>query len=131
LAALDARFAGSSELRSAARIQLGALDMAVGELDQAERVLRATPSPEADALLARCRLARGDYVGAGAIAHRLLDATPDDVSTLNVSALAALARGEPLAAGAALSRALKKDPFDREALKILTHLEDQTHVESH
>jgi hypothetical protein len=128
---LDGRFASSPELLAAARTQLAALDMAVGELDQAERVLGGTTSPEADALLARCRLARGDYAAAAAIADRLLESTPDDVQTLNVSALAALARGEPRAAADALGRALRHDPFDPEARKILSQLEDPSHVETH
>lgn len=130
LAELDARFRDSPELVASARQHLAALEMAIGELDQAERVLRETPSPESDVLLARCRLARGDYAGASAVASRALEGEPDDVRALNVLALSALARGERDAAAPALVRALRARPFDPEARGILSQLEDQ-HVDSH
>jgi hypothetical protein len=131
LAELDGRFGGSPELLASARLHLAALEMAVGELDQAERVLRETPSRASEVLLARCRLARGDYAEAGTIAARVLESEPDEVRALNVLALAALSRGEGQAAAPALARALRAAPFDPEARRILRQLEDQNHVESH
>jgi hypothetical protein len=131
LAELDARFSGSPELLASARLHLAALDMAVGELDQAERVLRGTTARETEALLARCRLARGDYAEASAIATRVLEREPDDVRALNVLALAALSRGDRQTAAPVLARALRAEPFDREARGILRQLEDHQHVDSH
>jgi hypothetical protein len=131
LAELETRFGGSPDLLASARLHLAALDMAVGELDQAERVLHGTPSRASDVLLARCRLARGDHAEAGAIAARVLESEPDDVRALNVLALAALSRGEWRSAAPALARALRSEPFDPEARGILRQLEDQQHVESH
>jgi tetratricopeptide (TPR) repeat protein len=129
LAELDARFGGSPEVLASAQRKLATLAMAVGELDQAERVLRQTKSPESEALLARCRLARGDYAGASAIAESVLRSDPDDVPALNVLALAALSRGEADSAATALGRALKNAPFDVEARGILKQLEDHHHVD--
>jgi tetratricopeptide (TPR) repeat protein len=130
LAELDGRFGGSPELFVSARLHLAALHMAVGELDQAERVLRGTESPESEALMARCELARGDYSAASALATRVLRSEPDHVRALNVLSLAALARGESHSAATLLGQALRADPFDREARGILKQLEDQ-HVDSH
>jgi tetratricopeptide (TPR) repeat protein len=131
LAELEARFGRSPELLASARLHLASLHMSVGELDQAERVLNGTNSPESEALLARCQLARGDYPKASALAARVLRSEPDHVRALNVLSLAALARGESHSAATLLGRALRADPFDPEARGILKQLEDQHDTDSH
>jgi tetratricopeptide (TPR) repeat protein len=110
------------ELLAAARRSLARLDLALGHLPEAERIVTAMPDPAARALLARCRLMAGDVDAAEAIARALLEATPDDVGSLNLLALVALARNDHQAALAALRRALRADPFDPEARALLERM---------
>jgi hypothetical protein len=128
LRAQDAEFRDSPHLRSAARIHLATLDVAVGEFFQAERVLDGDSSREAQVLRARCRLAAGDLGGAEAIAKALLSVDPEDVPSLNVMAVILLRRGEAGRAVVLLQRALRKEPLNMETDRILASLED--HVDS-
>jgi tetratricopeptide (TPR) repeat protein len=122
--ALDDRFGGSPRVRFAARIQFAALDVAVGEYRQVERILGAATDPAADGLRARVRLASGDLAGAEAIGRTLLARDADDVRSLNLMAIVSLRQGQVTAALQFLRRALAVDPFDSEAERLLAQLEE-------
>jgi Flp pilus assembly protein TadD len=119
---LATRYAGQPELLAAARSSLATLLIVVGQSGQAERVLSAMRSDEADALLARARFAAGDLEGARAVAERKLARDADDVRSLSLLSQIALTQGD-LAHGLSLAqRALRLDPFDAEATSILDRL---------
>jgi hypothetical protein len=128
LASLAAQYSGSPPLHDAARVGLATLDVAVGEIAEAERVLSTSSSPEARLLLARCRLAAGDLPGAQALGERSLQDDGDDVRGLNLLAVVSLRRGQPGTAITFLRRSLAADPYDPEAERILSSLEK--HVDS-
>jgi tetratricopeptide (TPR) repeat protein len=123
LGEIDHRFGGSSRLLEAARIQLATLDIAVGKLDQAERVLSNATSPAGLALKARSRLADGDLEGARAIGERLLHMADDDVRNLDLMAMVYMRRGQLQPAARLLRRALAIDPFDNETTSLLGTME--------
>jgi hypothetical protein len=120
----ERQFADSPKSLAAARLHLAMLDIAVGEIAQAERVLSVVALPEAEALRARCRIAAGDIAGAQRIGERLLRQDKDDVSSLNLMAQIALRRGQPAEGVHFLRRALQSDPFDGEASQLLANLEE-------
>jgi hypothetical protein len=124
VAALERRFAGAPRLYEAARVHLAMLDIVVGELREAERVLDAVPSAEGDALRARCRFASQDLDGAESIGRRLLEKDARDVRTLDLLASVSARRGELGRAADFVKRALAVDPFDDEAAAILSDLEE-------
>jgi hypothetical protein len=117
--ALDHRFGGRPALREAARLQLAALEVAVGEPKLAERALAGLDGVASLALRGRCRLATGDLDGAAELAGRALASEPNDVASLDLSAVVAARRGDSTKAVALLRRALDVDPFDTEAGRIL------------
>jgi tetratricopeptide (TPR) repeat protein len=129
LAGIEGRFSATPALRSAARLQLGTLELALGAFAEADHVLATTGTREAETLRGRARLLRGDYAGARDISERLLLSEPDDVQNLNLRATAALALGDPEAAKAALSQAFQINPSDNEAENILRRMEDARHVQ--
>lgn len=116
-------FGASPRLREAAQLQLAALDMAIGEFGEAEHLLVAVSSADAEALRARLDLASGDWIGAQTIGERLLKEDADDVVSLDLMAMASLRSGRPRPALAFLRRSLAADPFDTEAERILSSLE--------
>ena len=122
LEGLAARYAGQPELLATARLHLATLQIVVGQGAQAERVLSAMRSEEADALLARARFAAGDLEGARAVAEQQLARDADDVRSLSLLSQIALIQGD-LPHGLSLAeRALRVDPFDAEATSILDRL---------
>jgi len=121
------RFRGSPRLLDAARLQLATLDVAVGELEQADRILSASDTPAARALRARARLAAGDLEGAQAIAERLLSDPDAEVQDLDLMAMVHMRRGRLQEATRVLRRALAIDPFDREAIRLLAAVEEHQH----
>jgi Flp pilus assembly protein TadD len=124
LAGLAVRYAGQPELLATARLHLATLQIVVGQGAQAERVLSAMRSDDADALLARARFAAGDLEGARTVAEALLVRDADDVRSLNLLSQIALTQGD-LAHGLSLAdRALRVDPFDAEATSILDRLRE-------
>jgi hypothetical protein len=124
LAGLAVRYAGQPELLATARLHLATLQIVVGQGAQAERVLSAMRSDDADALLARARFAAGDLEGARNVAEALLVRDADDVRSLNLLSQIALTQGD-LAHGLSLAdRALRVDPFDAEATSILDRLRE-------
>jgi tetratricopeptide (TPR) repeat protein len=127
LAELLHRFGGSPRLLDAARIQLATLDIAVGELDQADRVLSKAASPAALALEARSRLVAGDLEGAQAIGEKLLHIGDDDVQSLDLMAMVYMRRGQLQPAARLLRQALAIDPFDIEATSLLGTMEHYRH----
>jgi hypothetical protein len=122
LEGLGARYAGQPELFATACLHLATLQIVVGLGAQAERVLSAMRSDDADALRARARFAAGDLAGARAVAEELLARDADDLRSLNLLSQIALTQGD-LAHGLSLAnRALSVDPFDAEATSILDRL---------
>ena len=121
----SARFGTTPRLLDAARLQIATLQLAVHELQQAERTLAQCSSPAALVLRARARLASGDLAGAEALAARLLSAEHDDVESLDVLAQVYLRRGELARAEQTIDRALERDPFDREATGLMAAMEGQ------
>jgi tetratricopeptide (TPR) repeat protein len=130
LASIDREHSHAPELRAAARVQLATLELALAELSEAEHALSGVARPEAEALRARCLLARGDTQRAREISLNLLQDDGNDVQSLNLLAVLSLERGEAREALGLLRRALAIDPFDAEAGRILSSVEDQQHVES-
>jgi hypothetical protein len=122
LEGLSARYRGEPPVLAAARGNLAKLDLVLGHLDEAERILVAMTDPSARALYARCRYLAGDLDAAEAIARALLEDDGQDVASLDLLALVALARGDRAAAVDALRRALRADPFDPEARGLLEGL---------
>jgi Flp pilus assembly protein TadD len=106
------------------RLHLATLDVVVGELREADRILAATAGPEADALRARSKLASSDLEAADAIGQRLLKADAHDVRTLDLLALVYAKRGQLGEATTYLRRALAIDPFDDEASSLLAGMEE-------
>jgi hypothetical protein len=124
LAGLAARYAGQPELLATARLNLATLQIVVGVGAQAERVLSAMRSDDADALLARARFVVGDLEGARAVAEEQLARDAEDVRSLSLLSQIALTQGD-LAYGLSLAnRALRVDPFDAEATSILDRLRE-------
>ena len=124
LGGLAARYAGQPDLLATARLHLATLQIVLGAGAQAERVLSATRSDDADALLARARFARGDLAGARAVAQEQLTRDADDVRSLSLLSQIALTQGD-LAQGLSLAhRALRVDPYDAEATSILDRLRE-------
>ena len=123
-AGITARVAADPKRSRAAYLHLATLDLSVGEFEQAEHVLALSAGPEAEALLARCRLGSGDITGARDIGLRLLRRDRQDVSSLNLMAQVALRSGEVPQAVGFLRRALSVDPYDDEATRILANLEE-------
>jgi tetratricopeptide (TPR) repeat protein len=129
LAGASERFRNSPRLLASARLQLATLDVVVGELREADRILAATTGTEADALRARSKLASSDVEAAEAIGQELLKADPNDVRTLDLLAIVYAKRGQLGQATKYLRRALAIDPFDDEASTLLAGLEEH-HVEN-
>ncbi|RYZ10248.1 MAG: hypothetical protein EOO73_01335 [Myxococcales bacterium] len=124
VAEADRRYAGSLELRAAARVQLSRMLAAVGELEHAERALAGLEHPTVRALRARLRFAVGDGEGAERLARRALVEDHNDVRSLNLLARVALHRGETAEGADFLKRALDVDPFDLESGDLLTQLQE-------
>ena len=120
----QARFGDQPKLLAAMRLQLAALDAAVGELEQAERALTGLDLADAQALRARCRLSSGDMAGAERLSERLLARDSDDVRSLNLLAQIAMRRGQPESVVHFLRRALRVAPFDAEANQLLANLQE-------
>jgi hypothetical protein len=127
IAQAEARFRGDARLVSAARVQLATLQVVLGELDEAAHVLAGVTSPEAVALSARVRLARGDLDGAEEMGARALNDDARDVRALNLMATVAARRGELRRAGGFLRQALDVEPFDVEASNLLASVEEHQH----
>lgn len=121
---LAARYAGEPELLATARLHLATLQIVVGRGEQAERVLSAMRSDEADALLARARFAAGDLEGARAMAERALARDREDVRSLGLLSQIALTQGDLLQGLSLAERALRVDPYDAEATSILDRLRE-------
>ncbi len=119
---LSERFTRQPEILEAARLNLAALLIAVGESGPAEAVLAKMESDDAAALLARARFAAGDLPGARDIARRQLARDPNDVRNLSLLAQIALIRGDSALALSLLERALRAAPFDAEASSIMNRL---------
>jgi tetratricopeptide (TPR) repeat protein len=130
LSEIEREYSASPTLRDAARIQFATLDSALAEFAEAEQALSGITRPEAQALRARCLLARGETQAAREISLELLKANASDVQSLNLLAVSSLERGEVPRAVELLKRALRVDPYDAEATQILASLEDQQHVET-
>jgi tetratricopeptide (TPR) repeat protein len=126
LAELSSRYA-DPRLRSEARLQFATLTLAVGEADQAARVLASETSPSAQALLGRARLLRGDLDGAQQLAERALHTRPADARSWSLLAQVAVRRGQLPRGIERLRHALTLDPFDAEASELLTTLEERAH----
>jgi tetratricopeptide (TPR) repeat protein len=124
LADAGERFARSPRLLAAARLQLATLDIVVGEIPEANRILAETPGPEADALRARSKLLSSDIEAADEMGQALLRADGNDVRTLDLLALVHARRGQIVQATKYLRRALAIDPFDDEATTLLARLEE-------
>ena len=124
LADIAGQFVGRPKLTAAAQLNLATLEIALGEVTQAESVLSSSKAPEAQALRARCRLGAGDLLGAKEIGERLLKQNRNDVSSLNLLAQVALRNGELAQSVKFLRRALGIDPFDGEASQLLAKLEE-------
>jgi hypothetical protein len=122
LEGLAARYAGQPELLATARLNLATLQIVVGRGAQAERVLSAMGSDDADALLARARFAAGDLEGARAMAQRQLERDREDVRSLSLLSQIALTQGDLVHGLSLAERALRVDPFDAEATSILDRL---------
>jgi tetratricopeptide (TPR) repeat protein len=123
LAELDGRFGGRPRLLEAARLQLATLDLAVGAVGAAKRVLAGMGGPNARALAARCLLDEGDLDGAQHAAETLLARDGHDIASLDVMAVVEARRGDSDRAVAFLRRALDVNPFDNEAQQILNRWE--------
>ncbi len=124
LAELDRDNADSPAVRNAAQLQLATLQLALGEFDEAERVLSRSSGPEAAALRARSCFGAGRFADAEAITRELLRGDSADASSLNLMALIALSRSDRKAAFGYLRRAADHHPFDPETNQILANLED-------
>jgi hypothetical protein len=122
LEGLAARYAGQPELLATARLNLATLQIVVGRGAQAERVLSAMGSDDADALLARARFAGGDLEGARAMAQRQFERDREDVRSLSLLSQIALTQGDLVHGLSLAERALRVDPFDAEATSILDRL---------
>jgi tetratricopeptide (TPR) repeat protein len=123
----DARFHGDARLIGAARVNLATLDVVLGEMDEASRVLAGMTAPDAVALSARVRLAKGDLDGAEKLGTRALDDDARDVRALNLLATVSARRGELRRAGGFLRKSLAVDPFDVEASNLLAAMEEHQH----
>jgi hypothetical protein len=124
LSELRQRFAASAKAHDAARLSLATLEGALGQLSQAERVLRDVRAPEAKALQARLRFAAGDIATAERLAQERLKTDRDDVGSLSLMAQVALRRGQSAQGLGLLRRALHIRPFDQEATRLLGNLEE-------
>jgi hypothetical protein len=124
LEGLAARYAGQPELLATARLNLATLQIVVGQGAQAERVLSAMRSDDADALLARARFAAGDLAGARAVAEEQLARDADDVRSLSLLSQIAFTQGDLVNGLSLAQRALRVDPFDAEATSILDRLSE-------
>jgi len=123
LAQAERQFRGAPELATAARLHLATLDVALGEFDEADRILSHSSQAEAVALRARARFGAGNVAGAETLAQELLRRDPRDVPSLNLMALIALRRVDRDSAVGYLRRAVGVDPFDLETGQILANLE--------
>ncbi len=111
------------EARSAARLNLGRLLIAVGQPEAAQRVLAPLASHAAAELRARGHFAAGELGAAESLARVLLLGDPDDVRSLTLLAEIALARRSPADAHLYLARALSAHPYDPEARAVLERIE--------
>ena len=123
IGALDGRFAPSSELGRAARLNLARLLTVAGQPRQALYVLDALDTRQAAALRARAHFVADDFATAEGLAQILLRQDDGDRSSLTLLAEIALARGQPSDARDWLHRALAVDPWDPEARAALSRLE--------
>src|SRR6266498_1369268 len=121
--ALDARFASHPETRSAARLNLARLLIAVGHPGTAQRVLAPLTSRAAAELRARGHFAAGELGAAESLARVLLLGDPDDVRSLTLLAEIAFARRAPAEAHLYLARVLSAHPYDPEARAVLARIE--------
>jgi hypothetical protein len=121
--ALDARFASQPETRSAARLNLARLLIAVGQPGTAQRVLAPLTSRAAAELRARGHFAAGELGAAESLARVLLLGDPDDARSLTLLAEIAFARRAPAEAHLYLGRALSSHPYDPEARAVLARIE--------
>jgi hypothetical protein len=121
LAGLDHRYEGT--LRTAARLHLAKLDLVLGQLDQAQRVLAPMTDLGARALRARAYLLGHDLTTAETLARSLLLEDPGDVPTMTLLARIAFARGDTAGGVSWLRRALEHDPYDAEVRDWLDHLD--------
>jgi hypothetical protein len=123
LASLDQRYQGT--LRTAARLNLAKLDLVLGHLDQAQRVLAPMTDRGARALRARAYLLGHDLVTAEALARSLVVDDPGDVGSMTLLARIAFARGDSAGGVAWLRRALDRDPFDAEVRALVDRLDNR------
>ena len=122
---LDTKLGGQPKVLAAAREHLAMLDVAVGEVAQAERALYGVDGSDAEGLRARCRFAAGDLEAAELAAQRLLARERDDTQSLSLLARIALARGEATRGLVFIARALHANPFDAEASALLANLQEK------
>jgi tetratricopeptide (TPR) repeat protein len=123
LRAIAREFGASPRLYEAARISAATLDIALGEVEQAERILDAMDAHAARALRARLRLAAGDLATAQRLGERLLRDSSDDIRSLTLMAAICMRRGQLQPAANWLRRALAIDPFDAEAASLRMTME--------
>jgi tetratricopeptide (TPR) repeat protein len=126
LAAIPHEWEQYTKVGDASKIGLATLYGAVGQFEQARRVLRGMNTSEAQALDARMLFAQGDLVAAERVAERLLHLEHDDVRSLNLLALIAFEKGNTPQGLGFLRTALDRHPFDPEANQLLTQLEEST-----
>lgn len=117
---LERRFSAQPPLLAAARLHLATLELAVGELKEAERVASQLGTTPGDALLQRIHYLTGDLAAAAAITGKVAG---DDARHLTLLSRIALARGDSAEGARYLRQALATEPFDLEARQLLSHLE--------
>jgi hypothetical protein len=129
LTALDGRYAADPPVLRAARLHLARLQLALGHVDEAKRVVSQAPASDVEArsLLALAHLLGGDIGASEAVARAAAAADPAAVMPLTLLARAALKRGDRSGGLGWLRRALAIDPYDADAQSLLTHLEQEGH----
>jgi tetratricopeptide (TPR) repeat protein len=125
LRAIARAYGRTPRLHEAARISAASLEIAVGSIEQAERILGTMESQPARALRARTRLAAGDLEGARRLAEQSLRESSDDLRSLTLMAAVCLRLGQYRDATRYLRRAVAIDPFDAEATHLREAMEQQ------
>jgi len=116
---LDARYEDNPVIARRAAYNLASLLFLLGHYRQAGEILYSQFTPEARALLARCRYRQGDIEDARELSLEVLEKKGDDIDSLNLLALIALEQADYARALEYIEKVLRLDPFNQEARQIL------------
>jgi tetratricopeptide (TPR) repeat protein len=116
---LDARHEDNPAAARRAVYNLASLLFLVGQYQEAAEILYSQFTPEARALLARCRYRLGDFEDARDLSLEVLKKKRDDIDSLNLLALIALEEADYARALERIEKVLRLDPFNQEARQIL------------